>query len=206
MMNRLQPDVVQLGVDPVYRMLRAEAPFDRLDRDRYAERESLQKIRMVGIWAFQFHTYLELVNSVHGPVLRDEVQNVIILSLNQHADVGSQLRRFLKLTRKAVAIHDRDRSRVAGEISISVADYLAIMLLLKVPDSPFFIGRLGADTGADAGPRYEVLQDLSRSFTRGAQRVRRFYRSRLDGIGIDDSKWPCLWPGRLKRKLSSRIH
>ncbi len=205
-MTRQQPDVVNLGVDPVYRMLRGDPPFHGSGLGPVGTaHQDVQEIRSVGTWAFQFHTYLGMIETAHGPEVRDEVRKVILLSLNQNGTTGDQMERFLKITREAVESHNRDQSRVAGNIGVSVEGYLAIMLLLKVNDSPYFIGRQGAaEANDDPGLHFDLLQDLSRSFARGADRVRKFYRQRLDRDATLDPA--CRWARCLKQRVSGWTH
>lgn len=193
------PDVVDLGVAPLYRMLRAEDPFDDCPAAAEGLSHSCQEIRVVGTWAHQFHIYLELIAAAYGADIRRQVQQVILHSLNQYGDSGNQLESFLKLTREAVASYRSDPAGPARHPGVTLETYLAIVLLTRVPDSPYFFNHSRPDTDIP----YDTVKALSRCLERGANRVKRYYQSGFEPVMSGTDSPPAVWGRRLRACLAN---
>ena len=173
------PDVTKLAVEPLYRMLCAREPFDDCPTAHDRLGPVCDRIRAVGYWAYQFHTYLELIEAEHGAATRRQVQQIMLHALDQLDRAGDRLESFLRLTHEAIASYRRHYPRRGGDTGLSVETYLAVTLLVKTPDSPYFSDC--ADTAAmgELPLQFDVVKDLSRCFKRGAAGVRNHYQERL---------------------------
>jgi hypothetical protein len=173
------PDVVKLAVEPLYRMLCCREPFDDCPAARDIVGPVYHRIRAVGYWAYQFHTYLDLVEVEHSLPTRRQVEELIFNALNQQDRAGDQLERFLKLTRDAIAIYSQYAARQRGDTDLSVETFVAITLLVKTPDSPYFSAGGDVATVRETPLEFDVVKDLSQCFKHGAARVRNYYQARL---------------------------
>lgn len=166
------PDVVGLGIDPIYRMVRAEVPFDASPIEAEGSNPSDCEIWVAATLAFQCHTYLKLIEGAHGPEIRKQVEQVILYSLNRYGEAGDQLERLLTLTQQAVERYNRDLTGAKRDVGMSLETYLAIVFLVKLPDSPYFVGP--NCEGRDIP--YDILDAFSRCLARGARRLAEYYQ------------------------------
>jgi len=186
------PDVLNLGIDPLYRIVHTQAPFDECPIAEVGLSLTCREIRVAVTWAHQFYTYLELIQDEYGSDIRRQVQQVILYLLNRYGEAGDQLERLLALTQQAIDRYGKEVAGARGDVGVTLETYLAIALLTKLPDSPYFVGR--ECEGPDIP--YDTLDAFSRCLARGASRVKTYFRRevRPGGCGTANSRrfWGAL--------------
>jgi len=195
------PDVMNLVADPLYRMLRSAEPFGECPVAADGGAPACRDIRVVGTWAHQLDTYLDLVGAEYGLDIRNRVQQVILRSLNRRGNAGSQFERFLELTHQTKANYNSERARRGGAVGVTLETYLAVALLIKIPDSPYFVG----PTGMAPQIPYETLEVLSRCLESGANRVRQYYQLVSRQRRSFGKFLPGAWLDRLRACLLGRL-
>lgn len=140
----MQFDAYQLAMLPIAYLSGRDEPFDRYRHGNMVLDERYRDVVNAGVWAYQLHTYLTLIDTRFGQEVQRVVREYQMIILDREAGAGAVTRKTLELIDAALATPTRRVPTDRGSVEVPAELNVSLLMLLDVRESPHYVPNAAA--------------------------------------------------------------